>query len=305
MVVRNANKNDLVAIVDLLKLSLGESLMPKSEAFWHWKHVENPFGESPVLLAEENNELIGVRAFLIWHWFHNGKVIKAARAVDTATHPKHQGKGIFKKLTLQLLNDCKQRGVQFVFNTPNKNSMPGYLKMGWIKAGKFRIRVRYLTPFERWWYKKYNVNELSWNDFISQYQFSTELNKTISTPKDVSFLLWRYKEVPVAKYFVLKGEENEYVIYRLKIGKIKELRIVEYLSSRYQVSESIWNKIKIIASLKKVNFITISGSTHNFKKGISLPIGPRVTLRQVCEGFVINDFDFKHWSPSIVDLELF
>src|SRR5688572_13844447 len=100
MQIREATELDIPIIVDLLKLSLGESLMPKSEAYWRWKHVENPFGASPVLLCFEDDMLIGVRAFMRWQWFHNGKIQTAVRAVDTATHPAHQGKGIFKKLTL-------------------------------------------------------------------------------------------------------------------------------------------------------------------------------------------------------------
>jgi N-acetylglutamate synthase-like GNAT family acetyltransferase len=51
MEIRPAHENDIPAIVELLKLSLGESLMPKSEAFWRWKHIDNPFGKSPVILG--------------------------------------------------------------------------------------------------------------------------------------------------------------------------------------------------------------------------------------------------------------
>ena len=119
LTIRKASGEDVAAIVSLLRLSLGEALMPKSEAFWKWKHCDNPFGASPVLLAFENNELIGVRAFMRWEWTRNGKTVKAVRAVDTATHPRHQGKGVFKKLTLSLLNEHKNSDICFVFNTPN------------------------------------------------------------------------------------------------------------------------------------------------------------------------------------------
>jgi hypothetical protein len=40
-------------MIGLLKKSLGEGLIPKSEALWNWKHEQNPFGASFVLLAEE------------------------------------------------------------------------------------------------------------------------------------------------------------------------------------------------------------------------------------------------------------
>ena len=93
MIIRKATESDIPEIIDLLKRSLGESLIPKSEPLWRWKHLENPFGPSPCLLAEENGKLIGVRAFLRWDYVENQQIYHAYRAVDTATHPDHQGKG--------------------------------------------------------------------------------------------------------------------------------------------------------------------------------------------------------------------
>ena len=104
MIIRPATYDDTPAIIELLKKSLGESMIPKSAALWSWKHEQNPFGPSFVLLAEENNELIGVRAFMQWQWVWNDKIYRAIRAVDTATHPKHQGRGIFKKLRYRSLS---------------------------------------------------------------------------------------------------------------------------------------------------------------------------------------------------------
>src|SRR5690606_11778858 len=103
MEVRHATPDDIPAIVDLLKLSLGEQLMPKSEEFWRWKHLQNPFGESPVLLAFDQDTLTGVRAFMHWRWSTNTNTYSAVRAVDTATHPEYQGRGIFRTLTQKLV----------------------------------------------------------------------------------------------------------------------------------------------------------------------------------------------------------
>lgn len=303
--IRSANNQDLPKIVNLLKQSLGESLMPKSENFWRWKHVENPFGQSLVLIAEENSELIGVRAFMQWHWKLNDKTLKAARAVDTATHPNHQGKGIFKKLTLQLIEDCKQNHVDFIFNTPNKNSMPGYLKMGWIKAGRLPIRLRFITPFEEFFFRNKVTQQISWEELEKTYYESNKIHSAITTPKSINYLKWRYQQVPVATYQILKGEENEFVIYRIKEGRLKELRVVEYLSDKQQVSKTLWIQIKIAASKHHARVITLSGKTNNFKKGVLLNVGPIVTIRQVSRDLPNELFLFKNWSPSLGDLELF
>ena len=97
MEIREATESDIPDIVALLKKSLGESLMPKTEAYWRWKHLINPFGTSPVLLCWENDKLVGVRAFMRWEWHKGEQVYHALRAVDTATHPEYQGRGLFKK----------------------------------------------------------------------------------------------------------------------------------------------------------------------------------------------------------------
>ena len=122
MIIRQVKQEDTNSIIVLLQASLGESLLKKSAEIWNFKHVINPFGESTVLLAEEYSQILGVRAFMTWRWQMGTQVWNAYRAVDTATHPNHQGKGIFKKLTLQALEVVKQKGDCFIFNTPNNQS---------------------------------------------------------------------------------------------------------------------------------------------------------------------------------------
>ena len=141
MIIREAKKEDIDSIIVLLQASLGESLLKKSAEIWNFKHVINPFGESTVLLAEEDTQILGVRAFMNWHWQMGNQVWNSYRAVDTATHPDHQGKGIFKKLTLQALDTINEKGDCFVFNTPNDQSRPGYLKMGWQEVGKIKVAL--------------------------------------------------------------------------------------------------------------------------------------------------------------------
>ncbi len=148
MLIRPAEESDDPAIIHLLKLSLGDSTIPKSELLWIWKHRQSPFGTSYMLLAEEDGEIIGLRAFMKWNWVRNQKLFPAVRAVDTATHPAHQGRGVFKKLTMMQLDVCRERQERFVFNTPNQQSLPGYLKMGWIEQGPMPVKINVLHPLK-------------------------------------------------------------------------------------------------------------------------------------------------------------
>jgi GNAT superfamily N-acetyltransferase len=113
------------------------------ERFFVWKHLENPFGTSPMWLALVDDRVVGFRVFLRWELREpSGGTVAAVRAVDTATHPDFQGHGIFSRLTMHGLDEMRADGIALVFNTPNEKSRPGYLKMGWTVVGRPDLHVR-------------------------------------------------------------------------------------------------------------------------------------------------------------------
>lgn len=59
---------------------------------------------------------------------YEGKRILAAQSGDTMTLPKHQGKGLFTQLARKTYETGTEKGIEFVFGFPNKNSMPGFSK---------------------------------------------------------------------------------------------------------------------------------------------------------------------------------
>jgi GNAT superfamily N-acetyltransferase len=145
--LRVAGPADREAVLDLLGVSLGLPRDERFESFFTWKHEANPFGQSPSWVAVEDGRVVGFRTFMRWeHETPDGQVLRTVRAVDTATRPSHQGRGIFRRLTLQALDDLRAEGVAFVFNTPNDKSRPGYLKMGWTAVGRLGAAVRVASP---------------------------------------------------------------------------------------------------------------------------------------------------------------
>lgn len=308
MEIKIASETDIPEIVDLLKVSLGEGLMPKSEQYWRWKHIENPFGKSPVLLAREDGKLVGVRAFMRWQWTDGKEIYKAVRAVDTATHPDFQGKGIFKKLTLGLVDSCKEEGVHFVFNTPNTQSRPGYLKMQWHDAGRLPIRFRVVNPLHKFFarpvlfkpFKHWFVEDrvkLSLQDQVTEH---TKLHTRYSE----DYLLWRYGTVPVAEYFVF-NDENNTIIYRLKKNSWgTELRITDWFNLRDD-KKSGYKKIQLLASQLNARVVTVSGIYPIINGGIVLNKGPQVTVRNLNFEHLEQLYQFANWSPTLGDMELF
>jgi hypothetical protein len=261
-----------------------------------------------------------------WEWKHNEQIYKAVRAVDTASHPEHQGKGIFKKLTLSLVDQCKTNGDHFVFNTPNKQSKPGYLKMGWEVAGKLPIAAAIRRPLSvlsnlvmpR---PEPNNNASEIEQFLNRPDIESLLEsdskrvKSISTNVSGAYLTWRYLRVPVARYIAV-GEESGNELTGLIIGRIKpgrfghELRLTDSFFKNDAARKDLMRRLASKASQLKVDYITSSGIAQrgkNYLHGIRITgaLGPIVTIRSLSLDDLHKLKEFREWSPSIGDLELF
>lgn len=324
MDIRHANDKDIPAIVDLLKESLGEALLPKSEEYWRWKHMLNPFGQSPVLIASDNDKTVGVRAFMCWEWSCGHRKFRAVRAVDTATHPAYQGKGIFKKLTLQLLEECRENGTDFVFNTPNEKSKPGYLKMGWKTIGRFPISIQVRRPFaiaKNMLIKKKSLEEINADGsiqyFLDHPQLETllrhcEKDLSLRTAHTVASLKWRYQTVPGITYFAsgVKGASLPgFFLYRMKSSRAgTELRITDVFCESSKVLPELRQLVKSAAKLHSAHYITMEGISGNkLLSGLSflnVNFGPSVTVFNIA-GDQEQLTRFPQWKPSTGDLELF
>ncbi|MEJ1237906.1 GNAT family N-acetyltransferase [Chryseolinea sp. T2] len=311
---------DTEAIVELLKNSLGESLMPKSSNYWNWKHINNPFGKSPVLLSWDGTKLVGVRAFMRWNWQLADKIYTSVRAVDTATHPNYQGKGIFKKLTLALVDECTAAGVDFVFNTPNGQSKPGYLKMGWKEAGNLPIIVGLPALIPELSRSGGNVSDvkrlLSHPGLEKLIEIHVKKADKIITSLSPQYLRWRYLDVPVASYHAIGVEENENLValalFRLKAGRFgNELRITDSFTMDRRAANKLGRELKKFERNLKARFITQSGlkasDGHQLRRilDIEIPRGPSVTVRSLALSDLSDLVNFNNWSPSLGDLELF
>jgi predicted N-acetyltransferase YhbS len=143
VVVRPATEADDRAVVQLLSSGLGWGSDDRSADFFRWKHRANPFGKSWAWVAVDKNRVVAYRSFMPWEFeSREGPVRRAARAVDTVVDADHRRQGLFRRLTLLGIEELTSSGVEFVFNTPNDNSRPGYLAMGWSVAGRVPVAVK-------------------------------------------------------------------------------------------------------------------------------------------------------------------
>jgi N-acetylglutamate synthase-like GNAT family acetyltransferase len=330
--IRPAAESDIEHIIDLLKSSLGEGLIPRVEEYWRWKHQYNPFGISPTLLAEHEGKVVGLRTFMRWTWVRNGNPVPAVRAVDTATHPQWQGKGIFKRLTLNLLERMREEGVEFVFNTPNEFSMPGYLKMGWKKVGRPTIWIRpNLSRTARTWLSKssngkefagefecYSAEEVLSSPEVELLLQSRKSEGRLSTALSPKYLMWRYVEVPMFQYHATarwNGSASALVVFRLHSrGRLRELRICEILaapSATHDASDLITELVRRFKPDLASAMAARRTTEHKVvvRAGF-LPVvrsGPTLTVRALDAAFNAADdrLRWSGWRTSIGDLELF
>lgn len=310
MEIRKSTPEDIPEIVELLRLSLGESLIPKSKELWNWKHENNPFGPSPVLVALENQQIVGVRAFLKWDFENQNSSIRSCRAVDTAVHPNFQGKGIFTQLTMGLIEEVRNEGLDSIFNTPNPQSMPGYIKMGWEKFGKLPLFLG--LRFTR--KSNSTIEESDWN------QVGELMNKLETNPKQKGicfstllvqgYLSWRYAHCPIFTYSFLSDGESYLLVFRIKEGKWgNEFRICDLFTTEeflFSAENDLQRRLQEAIENSGCRLVSFSGMKANQALGLrflpKLSLGPMVTLRQIKHGFVPKEHE---WSWSIGDLEVF
>lgn len=320
--VRRANEGDIPAILNLFEDALGTEGGAPVESFWRWKHINNPFGVSPVLLAFDGQKLIGLRAFMRWQWRKNGKVLPALRAVDTATHPDYRGKKIFQQLTLQLIEELKvSEPPCFIFNTPNEQSKPGYLKMGWKVLGKAPVALS-LQPF----YKKNPQHfftkchkDLKCIDFKAVWEdgFRPIHRTGIQRNDGMRFYQWRYIDIPEIPYGCFRFDKNDQaclIFFHLKFRKyFYELRVCDFLVKGNAEKSLFLQTARKLA--KQLGTPVIS-----FADGMSLSAGlrlwylvmriqriaPEITIKEVNDSALIDSINtIQNWSFTMGDLELF
>lgn len=313
MIIRTSEITDTPAIVNLLRLSLGESLVKKSQIVWDFKHKDNPFGPSHVLLAVKDETFVGVRAFMKWNWQLGDKVWVAYRAVDTSTHPSHQGKGIFKKLTLQALKDVQKGQETFIFNTPNDKSRPGYLKMGWVEVASIPIAI---VPtlgyfFQSIFSKKRNATHpiapqkleelcVAHNGVLSQ-------KNVLFTPKSAAYLKWRFEQNPMQHYEVVSSQDWYVALYIKKHRFFKEVRVVEVIGSgNPSHKREIRSAIANYAIQNRCWIITLAYK-ELFRLKIYGKFGPKLTFKALTTDapFINKALAISQWRYSLGDLELF
>jgi GNAT superfamily N-acetyltransferase len=297
----------------LLQRSLGSDGDPRYPELFAWKHDNNRFGASPMWVAVDDGRVVAFRALMRWEFVRGGQVLRAVRAVDTATDPDYQGRGLFRTLTMHGLEAVRAEGVDFVFNTPNDQSRPGYLKMGWREVGRLPAVVRFTgptgavralrsrVPADRW------STELEVGEPVLDWLETGGPRDRLATPTDVreirtniddEFLAWRFG-TPLLMYRTVDDGDSAVIVRARMRGASKELAVVAEFGDPTATQRLAARVAKEAGSSYAIGI----GRPNPAAGYVGLPGGgPMLTWRAV------NDEGFPplpNWALSLGDVELF
>ncbi|MGH8883796.1 MAG: GNAT family N-acetyltransferase [Egibacteraceae bacterium] len=329
--IRRYEPADEPYVLTLLEQTLASG-PTRSADFFRWKHARNPFGRSMAWIAEAEGRIVGVRIFQRWRFLVDGRPVEAVRAVDTATHPDHQRRGIFTRLTRTAL-EVIRGDVDLVFNTPNAQSLPGYLEMGWSRVGAVPIAVRLCRPLRFLRGLRQATRDaparppppcalptvsaiLADSDGVGALlAAATPAKGRLRTDRSVAYLRWRYGEAPGLDYRALALHHGTELV-GLAVGRPRwRGRLAEFTLSdvlvRHGDRQTARRLLRATAHTgvdhvtahlasgtepailaKGCGFIAIPG------RGMTLVANPLTTLRP-------DPLRLASWCCSLGDLEVF
>jgi glycosyltransferase involved in cell wall biosynthesis len=308
--IRPAVEADRPAVLDLLRRSLGAD-DPRYEQFFAWKHDANPFGASPMWVATDGGAVVAFRTFLRWEFERGGRVVPAVRAVDTVTDAGYRGRGLFRALTLQALDDLRADGVAFVFNTPNSSSRPGYLSMGWRDVGRPPVAVhvrrapavarvlRSRVAADRWSLPStLGVAAAEWLEAPTVHLQPPPARhvRELRTHLTVPFLRWRYGTALLG-YRVLAEDDHAVVVRLRRRGSATELAVVAGFGPG-QGTDRLAREALAVSGADYA--LRLGGAGHGF---VPAPgAGPRLTWRALADAGMPP---LPSWALDLGDVELF
>lgn len=212
---RRLERSDVDQVLELLRAALGEpALLKRTPALFSWKHFDNPFGESIALVACSDTRIVGLRAFMRWELATpSGATLRCVRAVDTATHPEFERRGIFRRLTEEAIEEAVADDVDLIFNTPNAKSGSGYLSMGWRQVGDIGVMVR---P------TRHLFGTVGEDDETTSVQIEGLQDRAplgLRTPRSDRYLAWRFNSHPTAHYHEVRSGDTSVAVLRKSVRR--------------------------------------------------------------------------------------
>lgn len=205
-------------------------------------------------------------------------------------------------------------GIDFVFNTPNSKSRPGYLKMGWGEVGRVPVAVRIAglrhvrsvvsarSAAEKW-SEPTDVGASPSDAFADDGQVSRliEAARTnrLSTDRTAAYLRWRYSFAPLHYRVIEAG--GGLITFRLRRrGGALEATVTEVLGVG---ASDLRRAVADLLRRTGADYAITSGGRGLRADGfVPAPLGPTLTWKPITRIGVprLTDLDL-----GLGDVELF
>ena len=311
MDIRPATAADRDQMIEAMRKPLQWGDNPRAAALFAWKHDENPFGQSPIWLALDGTRIVAVRTFMQWRFQRGDDLLKVARAVDTATDPVYQGRGLFTELTAVGVTELAEQGYDFIFNTPNEQSRPGYLKLGWREVGALPVAVRpqarrihqtlrSRVPADLWSTAcDVGISVAHWLEMgglNARPPVGAADVRALVTPIDAAFIRWRYAH-PLLAYRVVENDECALIVRARTRGRAQELVIAAAFGPAAAADQLMISTLQRTACAHALRL----GPARPLQGIVPLTGGPRLTWRGLNSPGMPP---LSNWQLSLGDIEL-
>ncbi len=263
MMIRMFDDNrDIDSFLELYRICFGK---PMLRDYFEWKYIKNPFRMNihPIIVAEENDRLIGARAEVPIRMMIKDTTTNALLGADAMVHPEFRG----RRIHVEILRFSQElyRDSQYVFDYsfPNKFSIRNNIRAGrqpiynrirhWkvLNAQEAFNRVFHNHILQKTgglispllWYKtriptlrnqNVTVREVSDMGILEDVYDRWKKPDKIYTVRDETYLNWRFKSHPEIYYQFLTAYAEEevkgyFVISMTESMGLKIGTIVDYI----------------------------------------------------------------------------
>jgi GNAT superfamily N-acetyltransferase len=182
-----------------------------SPPFFRWKY-NGPIAPARIAVVREGDQLLAANSMYAVDVVWRGRRYRGWQSCDTATDPAARGKGYFGACLKALQSELKPGDLFFGF--PNRNSIGGFLKIGWEDRGVLPAWARVVPRVRR----VKGVEPCASFDAEFDSFRQTCVSDRPMIERSAAYMNWRYFQHPIARYevFVLReqGAPQGYLVLR-------------------------------------------------------------------------------------------
>ena len=270
--------------------------------------------------------VVGFRAFLRWEFVGpSGRVRHAARAVDTATDPDFEGRGIFTRLTLEALDALPAEGVDTRVQHAER-AQPPRLPQDGVGRRSGRLRRRrpsHPVAVRRAWSGppgarrgegscRASVGVPAGDGLADRGDRSTACSRTAPAPLGLAtrrsgrYLHWRYGNPDLGYRLLVHGPPaapDGLLVFRLRRRGAAVEGVVDDLVAPRGSPEVARALVDRLARAHAADYlIRLQQPRVTRDRFVRLPqVGPILVCRSLTD---IPVPDLRGWAPSMGDVEL-